>query len=56
MTTHLKLTSPACKFEDYVCSSLASVKYADYLLKTGKTDLSAVGSSRSFVEFGFVTV
>ncbi|KAG8983671.1 late secretory pathway protein avl9 [Tulasnella sp. 427] len=33
------------KFEDYVCSALASVKYADYLLKTGKTDLSAVGST-----------
>ncbi|KAG8948982.1 late secretory pathway protein avl9 [Tulasnella sp. 424] len=33
------------KFEDYVCSALASVKYADYLLQTGKTDLSAVGST-----------
>ncbi|KAG8903085.1 late secretory pathway protein avl9 [Tulasnella sp. 403] len=33
------------KFEDYVCSSLASVKYADYLLKTGSGDLGVVGAT-----------
>ncbi|KIO17080.1 hypothetical protein M407DRAFT_33258, partial [Tulasnella calospora MUT 4182] len=33
------------KFEDYVCSALASVKYADYLIATGKTDLGAVGTT-----------
>ena len=36
------------QFEDYVCSALASVKYADYLLKSGKNDLSHVGSSEMF--------
>ncbi|KAG8986890.1 late secretory pathway protein avl9 [Tulasnella sp. JGI-2019a] len=33
------------KFEDYVCSALSTVKYADYLINTGSTDMGVVGAT-----------
>ncbi|KAG8881086.1 late secretory pathway protein avl9 [Tulasnella sp. 331] len=33
------------KFEDYICSALSTVKYADYLIQTGSTDMGVVGAT-----------